>query len=132
MTAPPLTRLGGFERVVRGSPLGSKWPRDLTITASFGVTQHVPGETAQSLLQRADSLLYEAKASGRNNYKFFRPDMNTRVVRRQIVETGLRRALKEGEFRLHYQPQIDLASGAMNGAEALVRWLDPELGIICP
>jgi len=58
--------------------------------------------------------------------------MNTRAVRRQIVETGLRRALTEGEFLLHYQPQIGLASGAMTGVEALIRWQDPNLGLLYP
>jgi EAL domain-containing protein (putative c-di-GMP-specific phosphodiesterase class I) len=58
--------------------------------------------------------------------------MNTRAVRRLFVETSLRRALKQGEFVLHYQPQIDLASGAMTGTEALIRWRDPDLGLIYP
>jgi EAL domain-containing protein (putative c-di-GMP-specific phosphodiesterase class I) len=58
--------------------------------------------------------------------------MNTRAVRRQFVENGLRRALKQGEFLLHYQPQMDLASGEMTGTEALIRWLDPDFGLVYP
>jgi EAL domain-containing protein (putative c-di-GMP-specific phosphodiesterase class I) len=58
--------------------------------------------------------------------------MNARAVRRLFVETSLRRALKQGEFLLHYQPKIDLASGAMTGAEALIRWQDPDLGLVYP
>jgi predicted signal transduction protein with EAL and GGDEF domain len=76
--------------------------------------------------------MYHAKASGRNNYQFFTAGMNSHAVRRLFVETGLRRALRQSEFRLHYQPQIDLASGAMTGTEALIRWLDPALGLIEP
>jgi EAL domain-containing protein (putative c-di-GMP-specific phosphodiesterase class I) len=76
--------------------------------------------------------MFHAKASGRNNYQFFRAEMNVRAVRRLAVESSLRRALKEGEFLLHYQPQIDLASSAMIGAEALIRWRDPNLGVVYP
>ena len=107
--------------------------QELHVTLSIGISVYPDdGLNADTVLQNADTAMYHAKASGRNNYQFFRPDMNTRAVRRQFVETGLRRALKEGEFRLHYQPQIDLASGVMTGAEALVRWLDPALGLVCP
>ncbi len=106
---------------------------ELHVTLSIGISVYpADGNNVDSVLQNADTAMYHAKACGRNNYQFFRPDMNTRAVRRQFLESGLRRALKQGEFRLHYQPQIDLASGAMNGAEALVRWLDPELGVVCP
>jgi EAL domain-containing protein (putative c-di-GMP-specific phosphodiesterase class I) len=83
-------------------------------------------------MQNADTAMYHAKASGRNNYQFFRAEMNARAVRRLFVETSLRRALKQGEFLLHYQPKIDLASGAMTGAEALIRWQDPDLGLVYP
>jgi diguanylate cyclase (GGDEF)-like protein/PAS domain S-box-containing protein len=106
---------------------------ELHVTLSIGISVYPDdGGDVDSVLQNADTAMYHAKSSGRNNYQFFRSDMNTRAVRRQFLECGLRRALKLGEFRLHYQPQIDLASGAMNGVEALVRWLDPEHGIICP
>jgi EAL domain-containing protein (putative c-di-GMP-specific phosphodiesterase class I) len=85
-----------------------------------------------TLMQNADTAMYHAKASGRNNYQFFKPEMNARAVRRLFVENRLRRALKQAEFLLHYQPKIDLASGAMTGAEALIRWQDPELGLVMP
>ena len=83
-------------------------------------------------MQNADTAMYHAKAGGRNNYRFFRADMNTNAVRRLFVEGSLRRALKQGEFLLHYQPQMDLASGVMTGTEALIRWLDPDLGLVLP
>jgi EAL domain-containing protein (putative c-di-GMP-specific phosphodiesterase class I) len=76
--------------------------------------------------------MYYAKANGRNNFQFFRTDMNTRAIQRLFVESSLRRALKNGEFALLYQPQVELASGAMTGAEALLRWRDPQLGIVLP
>jgi EAL domain-containing protein (putative c-di-GMP-specific phosphodiesterase class I) len=85
-----------------------------------------------TLMQNADNAMYHAKASARDNYQFFRADMNTRAVRRLLVEASLRRALTQLELLLHYQPKIDLASGAMTGTEALIRWLDPELGLVHP
>jgi diguanylate cyclase (GGDEF)-like protein/PAS domain S-box-containing protein len=106
---------------------------ELHVTPSIGISVYPEdAHTVDTLMQNADTAMYHAKSSGRNNYQFFRADMNTRAVRRLFVESGLRRALKQGEFVLHYQPQIDLASGAMTGTEALVRWLDPDLGLIYP
>jgi EAL domain-containing protein (putative c-di-GMP-specific phosphodiesterase class I) len=76
--------------------------------------------------------MYYAKTNGRNNFKFYTAEMNARAVQRLFIEGGLRHAITRGEFLLHYQPQIDLVSGAMTGAEALIRWRDPERGIIYP
>jgi diguanylate cyclase (GGDEF)-like protein/PAS domain S-box-containing protein len=106
---------------------------ELHVTLSIGISVYPDdGAGAEVLLQNADTAMYAAKASGRNNYQFFKAEMNTRAVQRLLLENGLRRALKQGEFLLHYQPQIDLASGTMTGTEALIRWLDPELGLIYP
>ena len=106
---------------------------ELHVTLSIGISVCPDdGTAADTVLQNADTAMYHAKARGRNNYQFFTADMNRHAVRRLFVESGLRRALKEGEFQLYYQPQIDLASGAMTGTEALVRWLDPDLGLIGP
>jgi diguanylate cyclase (GGDEF)-like protein/PAS domain S-box-containing protein len=90
------------------------------------------GTDVDVLMQNADTAMYHAKTSGRNNYQFFRADMNIRAVRRRLVEGSLRRALKQEEFLLHYQPKIDLVSGTMTGAEALIRWQDPEHGLVYP
>jgi EAL domain-containing protein (putative c-di-GMP-specific phosphodiesterase class I) len=76
--------------------------------------------------------MYHAKGCGRNTYQWFRTEMNTRAGRRLLVEGSLRRALMQEEFVLHYQPQINLVTGAMNGAEALIRWHDPDLGLVYP
>ncbi|NMG73990.1 EAL domain-containing protein [Aromatoleum diolicum] len=106
---------------------------ELHVTVSIGISVYPDdGTNAETLTQSADTAMYHAKANGRNSFQFFEAEMNTRAVRRQFVEGSLRRALKEDEFLLHYQPQIDLASGAMTGAEALIRWQDPDLGLIYP
>ncbi|MGB9129269.1 MAG: EAL domain-containing protein [Thiobacillus sp.] len=106
---------------------------ELHISLSIGISVFPDdGADVDTLMQNADTAMYHAKASGRNNYQFFKPDMNARAVRRLFVEKSLRRALKQGEFLLHYQPKIDLASGAMTGAEALIRWQDPDLGLVYP
>lgn len=106
---------------------------ELHVTFSIGISVYPDdGGSADAVLQNADTAMYYAKATGRNNYQFFQADMSTRAVRRLCVESGLRRALTQGEFLLYYQPQIDLASGAMTGAEALIRWQHPQLGIVLP
>ena len=90
------------------------------------------GDNVDHLLQSADTAMYHAKAMGRNNYQFFRAEMNVQAVKRLFIETGIRRALIKGEFLLYYQPQIDLLSKTTTGIEALVRWQDPEEGLIDP
>ena len=111
-------------------PIGQ---HELHVTLSIGISVYPDdGINAETVMQNADTAMYHAKANGRNNYQFFAAGMNSRAVRRLGVETGLRRALRQGEFRLHYQPQIDLASGTMTGVEALIRWLDPAFGLTAP
>jgi len=106
---------------------------ELHVSLSIGISIFPDdGTGVDTLMQNADTAMYHAKASGRNNYQFFKPDMNARAVRRLFVEKSLRRALKQEEFMLYYQPKIDLASGAMTGAEALIRWQDPDLGLVMP
>ncbi len=106
---------------------------ELHVTFSIGISIYPDdGTNADDVMQNADTAMYHAKANGRNRYQFFTADMNTQAVHRLFVENGLRRALKQGEFLLHYQPQIDLASNAIIGTEVLIRWLDPDLGLIYP
>jgi EAL domain-containing protein (putative c-di-GMP-specific phosphodiesterase class I) len=76
--------------------------------------------------------MYRAKDAGRNTYRFFNEEMNSEAIDQITLHAGLRRALEEKQFVLHYQPQIDMGSGALIGAEALIRWEHPELGMIPP
>jgi len=106
---------------------------DLHITASIGISIFPSdGLDAETLLKNADTAMYYAKNRGRNNYQFFRSEMNTRAVERHLVEANLRRALERQEFSLHYQPKINLISGKIAGAEALLRWIPPTGEMIFP
>jgi diguanylate cyclase (GGDEF)-like protein len=106
---------------------------ELSITASVGVAIYPDdGTDVASLLQAADLALSHAKKQGRNRYQFHTTGMNERVLDMLLVERDLRRALEEGQFLLHYQPKIDLLSGHITGAEALIRWQHPSRGLVGP
>jgi diguanylate cyclase (GGDEF)-like protein/PAS domain S-box-containing protein len=106
---------------------------DLHISASVGISIYPEdGTDPEALLKNADAAMYCAKSNGRNNCQFFTSDMNARAVERQSVEANLRRALERSEFLLHYQPIINLESGAIAGMEALLRWHHPERGLLLP
>jgi diguanylate cyclase (GGDEF)-like protein len=105
----------------------------LNITASIGiVTYPDDGADAETLLRNADFAMYHAKDCGRNSYQFFKPDMNRRAMERQAIEDSLRLAVERQELLLHYQPTVDLGTGAIIGVEALVRWQHPKLGLVPP
>ncbi|MFZ4285295.1 sensor domain-containing protein [Variovorax sp. HJSM1_2] len=106
---------------------------EVSAGASVGIClfpQH--GQTPQALLQGADAAMYRAKADGRGLYVFYSDDMTHAARERLSLESRLRRALAEGQFCLHYQPQVDIATGRIVGAEALVRWHEPVEGLIPP
>jgi diguanylate cyclase (GGDEF)-like protein/PAS domain S-box-containing protein len=106
---------------------------DLSITASIGIAIYPDdGTDAETLMKHADFAMLHAKDSGRNNYQFFKPEMNVRALERQSLETGLRQALEQQQFVLHYQPKINLETGAIVGAEALIRWRHPQRGLVAP
>ena len=106
---------------------------DLSITASIGIAVYPDdGTDAETLMKHADFAMLHAKDSGRNNFQFFKPEMNVRAIERQSLESGLRHALEQQQFVLHYQPKIDLGTGTIVGAEALIRWRHPQRGLITP
>jgi diguanylate cyclase (GGDEF)-like protein/PAS domain S-box-containing protein len=103
------------------------------VSASIGIALFPEdGSDAEALLRNADSAMYRAKEAGRNTYQLCTDDMKRRAVERLSLETRLRRAIAEGQLVLHYQPQVSLTSGAVIGVEALVRWNDPERGLVHP
>jgi len=105
----------------------------LDVSVSIGGSTY-PGDAldARTLISRADSAMYEAKLSGRNEYRFFQTDMGARAEERLVLEGNLRYALGRNEFLLHYQPKINLHTGQISGMEALIRWMHPERGLLYP
>jgi diguanylate cyclase (GGDEF)-like protein/PAS domain S-box-containing protein len=107
--------------------------KSLDLNVSIGVSTYPgDGQDAESLLNRADNAMYEAKQRGRNSYQFFRHEMHARLADRQSLEADLRCALGRNEFVLHYQPKLNLQTGQITGVEALIRWLHPQRGLLYP
>ncbi|CUI04161.1 bifunctional diguanylate cyclase/phosphodiesterase [Massilia antarctica] len=103
------------------------------VTCSLGVAVYpADGGNADTLTKHADIAMYRAKEMGRNTYQFYCPEMNARTLERLQIEADLRHALERNELVLHYQPQIDVGSGAIVGMEALLRWEHPVLGTVSP
>jgi diguanylate cyclase (GGDEF)-like protein/PAS domain S-box-containing protein len=106
---------------------------ELHVTTSIGVSVYPDdGQDAETLIKNADTAMYQAKEHGRQSYKFFKPAMNVRAVERQSIEESLRRAVERQEFSLHYQPKINVRTGEITGAEALLRWSHPVRGPVSP
>jgi diguanylate cyclase len=107
--------------------------KHLQINASIGVSTYPgDGQDAETLIHKADTAMYDAKKLGRNNFQFFKADMQARVLEWRSLEGSLRGALDRNEFVLHYQPKIDLKTGDIAGVEALLRWKHPDRGLIQP
>ena len=105
----------------------------LKLSVSIGIALYPDdGENGETLLKHADIALRRAKEVGESNYCFFTQEMSVQLLERVLMERELRRAIKEKEFIVYYQPQVDLLTGAVIGAEALVRWQHPTLGIVRP
>ena len=104
-----------------------------TLTGSIGVAMYpLDAQDGVGLIKQADTAMYAAKDAGRNAYRFFTADMNAKVQLRLQLETDMRRGLMDDEFFLVYQPQIEMQTGRACGVEALLRWRDPERGVIGP
>ncbi|MFB9243611.1 EAL domain-containing protein [Massilia antarctica] len=119
-----------MDAVAQPVPLGTK---EFFVTCSIGVAIFpTDGTPADGLIEHADIAMYRAKKLGRNNYQFYTPAMNDEAQERVRIEGALRNALERNQFVLHYQPQVNLASGQIVGMEALIRWQHPELGVVAP
>ncbi|WP_321814896.1 MULTISPECIES: putative bifunctional diguanylate cyclase/phosphodiesterase [unclassified Paraburkholderia] len=106
---------------------------ELFIEASIGISLYpVDGDDAENLVRNADAAMYLAKQNGRNQYQFYRPELSEAATSRLRISTRLRQAFRSGGLNVLYQPQFDMATGAMIGAEALLRWTDAELGSVSP
>jgi len=106
---------------------------ELFVTASIGIAvSPTDGQDAETLLNHAEMAMYQAKQRGRKTYEFFSGEMNAHALERLTLENQLRRAVERNEFVLYYQPKVSIDSGRIIGAEALVRWKHPELGIVSP
>jgi diguanylate cyclase (GGDEF)-like protein/PAS domain S-box-containing protein len=146
-------RLGGDEFAVillmeegsRGAAVVANKVRDLllapfdlkghevTVTASIGIALHPDDATdAESLLKFSDIAMYQAKQAGRNTSRFFTARMNTEALARLHIETALRKAIRNEEFVLHYQPKVELKTGRVTGLESLLRWQRPGHGLVPP
>ncbi|MGA7616224.1 MAG: EAL domain-containing protein [Thermoanaerobaculia bacterium] len=107
--------------------------REVVVTSSIGIAVFPnDGNDIETLVKNADTAMYRAKEQGRDNFQFYTPSMNARSLELLELENDLRRALGRGEFSLHYQPLIDLASGRVFGLEALLRWQHPTRGLLLP
>ncbi len=106
---------------------------EVSTTGSLGIALYpADGSDFETLLKNADMAMYRAKESGRNAFRFYDAEMNTNVIEHLHLISGIRTALARHEFSLHYQPQFELKSGRIVGAEALIRWRHPELGLVPP
>jgi diguanylate cyclase (GGDEF)-like protein/PAS domain S-box-containing protein len=106
---------------------------EVTVTASIGISVFPDdGSDADTLIQYADTAMYRAKEAGRDAFRFFTAEMNAQSLARLDLENALRRAIDNNEFVLYYQPKIDISSGRLSGAEALIRWKRPGHGMVSP
>lgn len=107
--------------------------QDCQVTASIGICMYpIQAHDEQSLMQNADTAMYLAKAEGRNSYRFYDPEEEGQTSKRLALETELRQALEQHQFKLHYQAKLDLRTGRIAGVEVLLRWNHPQQGIIPP
>src|SRR5207244_6078393 len=128
----PEDAAGVAEKIIRAvqAPM-SIGGTNIEVSASIGIALYPEdGADPETLLRNADSAMYRAKESGRNTYQLCTEDMKRRAQERLSLESRLRKAIAADQLALHYQPQLNLASGKVIGVEALVRWNDPDRGIV--
>lgn len=107
--------------------------REVTLTASIGVAMYPDdGHDAATLLKHADTAMYHAKSSGRDNAQIYSASLTVQIMQRMELDASLRTAVERGEFHLVYQPQVDVASGRVRSVEALIRWRHPSRGVVSP
>ena len=115
------------------SDLGTIDGQELNISLSIGICSYPSdGRDAKTLLAGADIAMYRAKDEGRNRFCFYSADLQSHTPEKLALEAGLRHGLERREFRVHYQPKLDMATGEITGVEALLRWQHPELGLLLP
>mgnify|MGYP000636879595 CR=1 FL=1 len=106
---------------------------EVTYGASIGISMYPQDASdTDTLLRCADLAMYHAKSEGKNNFQFYRDDLNVKAHDRLLLENRIRSAIEEEYFQLYYQPQVDVRTGELVGLEALIRWIDPEKGVIPP
>src|SRR5205823_14392650 len=103
---------------------------DMRVKVSTGIA--IGGEDPEELIANADAVMYSVKARGKGSHGVFRPEMRAAAVERSTLKSQLESALARQEFELHYQPIVELATGAVVGVEALLRWRHPERGLLRP
>ncbi len=119
-----------LDEVARPVNLGQQ---EVTVTVSIGIALYpIDATDFETLLKNADTAMYSAKSQGRNNFQFYSKAMNASAAERLSLENDLRKALGKNQLLLHYQPKVDAVSGALIGAEALLRWRHPQRGMIPP
>ncbi|PLT32833.1 bifunctional diguanylate cyclase/phosphodiesterase [Bacillus sp. V5-8f] len=106
---------------------------ELFVTPSIGISVYpTDGRDTETLIKNADTAMYRVKEDGKNNFQFYTPDMNEAITKKMKLEISLRKALDLNEFKIYYQPQMDVKTGKLRGVEALIRWQHPEWGMVSP
>jgi diguanylate cyclase (GGDEF)-like protein len=107
--------------------------REVKVSGSVGIASFPDdGDDLETIVKHADAAMYQAKERGRNNFQFYSPELNRITIERARLEQRVRHALENHEFFLQYQPEVDIATGALKSVEALLRWRDPDTGIVMP